>query len=76
LIKQKNRKLTELLESTDIVIPSLLGKSFRIADDPEVYQVIGTRWRSKEVVLRANNTEKTMTVVGHDFLKTATMVSE
>ena len=76
MINSKNRKLAELLDSTDIVIPSLLGKNFRIENDPKIYQVVGMRWRSQEVVLRDGSSEKMRTMPGHDFLKTATRVEE
>lgn len=76
MIRQKNRELTELLKSTDIVIPTLLGKNFRIENYPNVYQVVGTRWRSKEIVLKEEKTEKTFTLPGSDFFKMATMIEK
>lgn len=76
MIKSKNRKLNDLLESTDIVIPSLLGKNFRIENDPNIYQVVGLRWRSQEIVLREEATDKLRTMIGDDFLKLATRIEE
>jgi hypothetical protein len=76
MFNQKNRELTALLKSTDIVIPTLLGKSFRIENDPNVYQVVGTRWRSQEIVLKEESTEKTLTLPGNDFFKMATRIDE
>ena len=76
MITKRNRKVTDLLESTDIVIPSLLGKNFRIENDPSVYQVVGLRWRSQEVVLREEASEKLRTMIGDDFLRLATRIEE
>ncbi|PRC94551.1 hypothetical protein [Solimicrobium silvestre] len=76
MIKKKNRQLTELLASTDIVIPSLLGKNFRIENDVKIYQVVGMRWRSQEIVLKEEATEKMRTMVGDEFLRLATRVEE
>ena len=69
-------KLTELLESNDIVMPTLLGKSVRIENDPQVYQVIDTRWRSQEIVLRDKHSDKTFTLPGADFFKMAIMITD
>ncbi len=74
MIKKKHRKIADILDSTAIVIPSLLGKNFRIEDDPSVYQVVGLRWRTQEIVLRADESEKLLTMIGGDFLKLATRI--
>ena len=71
-----NRGIVGLLDSTDIIIPTLLGKNFHIANDPDIYQVVGLRWRSQEIVLRQESSEKLRTMVGQDFLRLATQIQE
>lgn len=76
MIKNKNQLLAELLASTEIIIPSLLGKSFRLENEREVYQVIGTRWRTQEIVLKESSSEKMRTMQEIDFLRMATSIDE
>ena len=76
MIKSKNRILTELLASNDILIPSLLGKKYRFENDDGVYQVIGTRWRSNEIILKEASTEKMVTLIGNEFFRVATGIEE
>lgn len=53
---------------------SLLGKSFRLDDDPEVYEVLGLKGRTKQVVLQAPSTEKIRTMAEDDFLMLASEI--
>jgi hypothetical protein len=74
--RNRNRIVTELLDSTDIIIPTLLGKNYHIENEHSVYQVVGTRWRSKEIVLKEASSDKMLVLFGNDFFKTATIVDD
>ena len=72
----KNRMLTELLASNDIVIPALLGKKIRFENNEQVYLVVATRWRSREIILKEVCSEKMRTLSGSEFFNHATSIDD
>ncbi|GAB3543407.1 hypothetical protein GCM10027343_16760 [Noviherbaspirillum agri] len=56
--------------------PTILGRRFRIADDPEIYAVMGIVGREFRIVLQSESTEEIRYLSKTDFLKLAKRVEE
>ena len=52
----------------------LLGKTIKLKDDPEIYEVLGLKGRTKQVVLQVPSTERIYTISEDEFLALATEV--
>ena len=55
---------------------SILGKHFRLGDDPTDYWVGGIKGRTHEIVLQAIVTEKIRTISADDFKRMAVPVDK
>ena len=51
--------------------PGVLGKHFRLGDDPTVYWVGGIKGRTHEIVLQSVLTEEIRTISAADFKRLA-----
>jgi hypothetical protein len=49
----------------------ILGKSFKLDDDPEIYEVMGLKGRTKQVVLQVHSTERIRIISEDEFLELA-----
>jgi hypothetical protein len=49
----------------------ILGKSFKLDDDPEIYEVMGLKGRTKQVVLQVPSTERIRIISEDEFLELA-----
>jgi hypothetical protein len=52
----------------------ILGKSFRLDDDPEIYEVMGLKGRTKQVVLQVPSTERIRIISEDEFLELASEI--
>jgi hypothetical protein len=58
------------------LLPSLLGRRFRLGDDPEIYVALGLMGIDNTVVLQAESTEEIKKITKSEFLETATRADE
>lgn len=54
----------------------ILGKSFKLDDDPEVYEVMGLKGRTKQVVLQVPSTERIRIISEDEFLELASEIKD
>lgn len=52
----------------------ILGKSFRLDNDPEIYEVMGLKGRTKQVVLQVPTTERIRIMTEDEFLERASEI--
>lgn len=52
----------------------MLGKHFRLDQDPEVYQVMGLKGRTRQVVLQVPSTERILILSEDEFLAQASEI--
>jgi hypothetical protein len=52
----------------------ILGKSFRLDNDPEIYEVMGLKGRTKQVVLQVPSTDRIRIMSEDEFLVLASEV--
>jgi hypothetical protein len=52
----------------------ILGKSFKLDNDPEIYEVMGLKGRTKQVVLQVPSTERIRIISEDEFLELASEI--
>ena len=52
----------------------ILGKSFKLDNDPEIYELLGLKGRTKQVVLQVPSTERILIMSEDEFLQLASEV--
>ncbi len=56
--------------------PALLGRNFRLLDDPQTYTVLGLLGRSNKVMLQVASGEDTLSLSAAEFLRRATRIDD
>jgi hypothetical protein len=52
----------------------ILGKRFKLDNDPEIYEVMGLKGRTKQVVLQVPSTERIRIMSEDEFLELASEI--